>query len=646
MKTNIKTTIITHAPTYPQTLVSRSSFFKITALTLLLSLLALAQTATASSALDNARELLSNPGTARQGIARLNAEIQSRDPARAVPASILLAEHLRTNGETSRAVTHMEPYGGFQANKLQEAVFPAYLEYTRCLVADTRIREAVRALDFAKDNTEGHQHARVLAVFGDLSGMADQWSAAIDQYKEALSYGDRFFTRRRTRESQEVITGPVVPGTDDWRRTHRPAIAASLKHAERQHEIQQYGQGFVDYRDARTAHLNNKYADAISLYNAIIQQHEGSVYAEAAQLYRAQCLAESGNLQEAIRTMEAFIRTAPLGLYRGEALHEIGRLFLAQGDVQRAERHFQQVLEWIPRARTQERDLTLYALPAQAARVAAPPEAAQTITETYILESVTVTPSMVINRRTAPWYLTRLEWDTRYYLGFIAFYRGQYDQALAQFTRVFETNQLMQNQYRNSLGSFHRRLEIACRVQFLLARQSELRAFSQPERLRFMLADFYTLWEKWHLAIPIYHEFLENHRSSREVKACALRALGEAQQYQGRWAEAMKYFKKVVNEYSNTPSGPRAILSVAEDSTKPIEPRVELLMALHESNPNSEDGEIALYNIGFIYLANNKPEQSIEALSRFVRRYPNSRFAALARHQIARQQQDIKVANE
>jgi hypothetical protein len=91
----------------------------------------------------------------------------------------------------------------------------------------------------------------------------------------------------------------------------------------------------------------------------------------------------------------------------------------------------------------------------------------------------------------------------------------------------------MQDQYRGTLGSFHRRLEIACRVQFLLARQDELRAFSQPERLRFMLADFHALWEKWDLAEPVYRAFLNNPRSSREIKACALRALGEAEQYQG-----------------------------------------------------------------------------------------------------------------
>jgi TolA-binding protein len=297
----------------------------------------------ASPALNNAIKHLQNPATARQGVSLLNTEIQSRDPARAIPAAILLAQHLRATGETGRAVTLMEPYSGFQTNKLQETVFPAYLEYTRCLVAAARVREAVRALDFAKENTQGHQHARVLAAYGDLSGMADDWKVAIEQYKGAMAYGDKFFTRSRTRESQEVIIGPVVPGTEAWQKTHRPAIAASRRHAERQLETQTYGAGFIDYRAARTAHLNKKYADAISLYNALIQQHAGSVYAEAAQLYRAQCLAASGNPQEAMRAMEAFVRAAPLGLYRGEAMYEMGLLMLNQGDVQKAEQHFRKV---------------------------------------------------------------------------------------------------------------------------------------------------------------------------------------------------------------------------------------------------------------------------------------------------------------
>jgi len=602
-----------------------------------LLLLLLAPTIAAATPLNQTEKLLANPATASRGIETLRRDMQSRDPSPSVAAAILLAQHLRTHGETAKAVIVLEPYGGFAPDKLQEAVLPAYLERTRCLAADARIREAVKALDYAKEKTQGHQRARVFAAYADMHGISEEWAVAVEQYKAALSYGDTYYTRKKTKESVEEVLGPVVPGTEEWKQ-HRPPIEASLRHAQRQHEIQTYGEGFVDYRDARTAHLDQKYQAAIPQYNTLVEKHAGTVYAEAAQFYRAQCQAAAGNPQEAITALEAFVKAAPLGLYRGEALYETGRLQLEQGAVDKAERAFNQTLEWITKVRTQAMDLKLYAIPQKAQKIAAPPAAAQTMSENYDLKPVTITPSMVINRHTAPWYLTSLEWDSRYYLGFIAFYRGKHDEALAQFTKAFEMNPDMQRQFHGTLGNFHRRLQIACRVKFLLARSEELETFNPEEKLRFMLADFYALWEKWEPAERIYHEFLNDTRSSKAVKACALRALGEAEQYQERWVEAKKYFQKIVDEYGQTPSAQRAMLALAQDSTDPMEQRAERFMAAHALNPNSEDGEVALYRIGFMYYANNKPKESIEALERFVRRYPHSRYMEFAKHYIEKQQ--------
>jgi len=591
-----------------------------------------------AASLEQAQKLLVNPATASQGVSTLSREMQSRDQSRAVAAAIMLAQHLRTHGETGKAVKVIAPYGGFETNKLQEAVLPAYLEHTRCLAADARIREAVKALDYAKEKTQGHQRSRVFAAYADMHGISEEWLVAVEQYKAALSYGDTYYARKKTKESVEVVLGPVVPGTDTWKKTHRPPIEASLRHALRKYDIQQYGEGFVDYRDARTEHLAKKYQDAIAQYTNLIEKHTGTVYAEAAQLYRAQCQAETGKTEEAIQALAAFIQAAPLGLYRGAALYETGRLQLEQGDVDKAQRAFDQTVEWITKVRTQAMDLKLYAIPQKAQKIAAAPESAQTLSVEYTLKPADITPSMVINRQTTPWYLTRLEWDTRYYLGFIAFYRGKHDDALAQFTKAFEMNPDMQKQFHGTLGNFHRRLQIACRVKFLLARPEELKAFRSDEKLRFMLADFYALWEKWEPAERIYREFLNDPRSSAPGKACTLRALGEAAQHQDRWEEAKKYFHKIVEEYGDTPSAQRAMLTLGLESRATVEQRAERLKKAHELSPNSEDGERALFQLGFMYYAEKKPKESLEVLTQFVQRYPKSRFMAHAKKYIEKQQ--------
>lgn len=588
--------------------------------------------------LERAAELLANPATVRQGVSTLSREMQSRDQSRAVPAAIILAHYLRTHGETGKAVLAIDPYGGFDPSRLQEDVLPAYLERARCLAADARVREAVKALDYAKENTKGHQRARVFAAYADMHALSKEWFVAIKQYTAALSYGDDYYKRKNISESVDVVLSPKLAGTDEWKSTHRPAIVVRLNHAKRQYDIERYGEGFVDYRDVRSTHLKKKYQDAIVQYNRLIKKHAGTVYAEAAKFYRAQCQAAVGEPENAIEALESFVQASPLGLYRGEALYEIGRLVLEQGDVDQSERTLNKVLEWISKVRMQARDLKLYAIPQKATKIAAPPEAAQTLSADYKLKPVAITPSMVVNRRTAPWYLARLEWDSRYYLGFIAFYRGDYDKALSHFNRAFEMNSALQAQHEGTLGSFHRRLQNACRAKRLLARPEELKTFSTKEKYRFMLADFYALWEKWEPAERIYREFLNDPGSTDSEKACALRALGEAAQYQGRWEEAKSHFRTIAKEYERTVSAQRVMLTLGMESKATVKQRAERLKKAYEMDRNSDDGQKALFMLGFMYYAEKQPKESLEALTQFVSRYPRSRFIPHAKKYIEKQQ--------
>ena len=164
-----------------------------------------------------------------------------------------------------------------------------------------------------------------------------------------------------------------------------------------------------------------------------------------------------------------------------------------------------------------------------------------------------------------------------------------------------------------------------------------MRAFSQPDRLRFMLADFHALWEKWELAEPVYMEFFENPRSSREIKACALRALGEAARIQGRSAEARQHLQQVVNKYGNTVSAQRAMLTLGLESRATVEQRAERLLRAYEMNPNSEDGEVALFQLGFMYYANMRSRESLDVFRRFASRYPRSRYMDQVSKYIERQ---------
>ncbi|HAS83872.1 MAG TPA: hypothetical protein DCS43_14655, partial [Verrucomicrobia bacterium] len=74
-----------------------------------------------------------------------------------------------------------------------------------------------------------------------------------------------------------------------------------------------------------------------------------------------------------------------------------------------------------------------------------------------------------------------------------------------------------------------------------------------------------------------------------------------------RWEDAKKYFQKIVEEYGQTVSAQRAMLKLGLESRIPLEQRAERLEKAYAMNPNSEDGEVALFQLGFMYYAEKKP---------------------------------------
>jgi outer membrane protein assembly factor BamD (BamD/ComL family) len=72
-----------------------------------------------------------------------------------------------------------------------------------------------------------------------------------------------------------------------------------------------------------------------------------------------------------------------------------------------------------------------------------------------------------------------------------------------------------------------------------------------------------------------------------------------------------------------------AMLRLGLETRQPLEQRAALLQKAHEQDPNSSDGERALFQLGFMYYAHKKPRESMDALTRFVRRYPHRKGSRL-----------------
>jgi hypothetical protein len=102
------------------------------------------------------------------------------------------------------------------------------------------------------------------------------------------------------------------------------------------------------------------------------------------------------------------------------------------------------------------------------------------------------------------------------------------------------------------------------------------------------------------------------------------------------WAK--RYYSRIVEDYGQTPSAQMAMLRLGLETRQPLEQRAALLLKAHEQDPSSSDGERALFQLGFMYYAHKKPRESMDALTRFVRRYPQSRLVGFATMFIEEQQ--------
>jgi tetratricopeptide (TPR) repeat protein len=102
-----------------------------------------------------------------------------------------------------------------------------------------------------------------------------------------------------------------------------------LRDAQRLAEMDLYGEDFVRYRDAEhLRRVQGNHAAAREVYLEIIQKWPESIYSEASRLYAAKCLVALGKIEEAKQELAAFRASDPYGLYRGEAVLEMGRIAL------------------------------------------------------------------------------------------------------------------------------------------------------------------------------------------------------------------------------------------------------------------------------------------------------------------------------
>lgn len=548
-------------------------------------------------------------------------------------AKAALAEYYCVSGNPAKGVAEVAAFSDYDKKNLAPPRLLGFLAYAKAMDADGRLREAVKRLEYAAENSEGLSRARIMTVHAGLYRKARVFKKSVELFEAARNYGNKFYRPQRISEGEPP---KKVKGADDWAK-FRKHLEAQLAETRKEYDIDRYGIGFVYYRIARQADARKNYDYALAAYKQAARVAPNSVYSEAAECYYGYVLEKQGKYKLAEKYFIDFINRDPIGLYRGEVLEHLGEVKLTRDlDARSAHQYFAKTFEWVRKVQTRSRDIELYVVPEKACRVTAPAPNPLKHNDIWALVPVKETSDMVVNRQTADWYLDRLAWRALFSMGFIAFYDEDYEKAKKCWAEALKHNKQLQEQYAKYLGSFYRRLMCACRGRCLIATRDEMTAFNQkgPKRLKVMTAQFYALWVRWDMAETLYNDLLKNDRLNAAQTSVVLHCLASARRWQGDSKTEKELLKKIVAKYPRSPAAQSAYYFLAMKTSLPLKQKIDYLTKGRAINQNSDLGKKILFMMGDICDCMGDTDAAIEYLTQYLRCYPEHRFAELAKYDL------------
>ncbi len=471
---------------------------------------------------------LSEERTARSAEQALQRLARDRNEDAQAAACAALAAHWRRSGRRDRASALVKPWSDLKPGNLVLNRIEALFEHALCEAEGGHPLSAFRILDYAREHATGLEAAYTRVAYAAVVELAHDYEKALDWLREALALGNRWANPPR-RDEYERPEPP--PGTGRWPPL-RTEIERRVKALEYKRDVARWGLEFVLYRDAQNARKADHvqaldftdtarlypgqgagradipeadHRRALELYDRLIEEGPETVFAEAAGLYRAVSLAHLGRAAEAERDLKQFVSSAPLGLYRGEAMLLLGDIALQTHWAPRsAGQHYREALDWCERARAVSEGVRLYAVPDKASAPSRAPERWQTLDRGGVIVRERLPAAAVVNRLTAPWYLDRLQAELRFRLGFLEALAGDWDAAREHWRRVAEHDAQLrvarQRRYHNALG----RLEGSADKRFFIGTAED--NVRVPDRVKPALwwADFLFLLERFDEADSLY----------------------------------------------------------------------------------------------------------------------------------------------
>ena len=274
--------------------------------------------------------------------------------------------------------------------------------------------------------------------------------------------------------------------------------------------------------------------------------------------------------EKAITDLNNFIKENEAGLYRGEANLLIAEYMMEQKlDPKATESALITAQAWFNSSDNLKTALAKFAIPSKAWSVTAPPGGISTRDKFGNTYKVKIKPEMILNRNSCPWYMDTLKTKLYRMKGFIAFYKGNKEEALKNYTLMKKYDTL--NRIYESQGDWgdYKRLAWGAEHGFFYANLNELAEFGKKFRFPVLLADYFYIIEQFVKSANIHRRILSGELGSpsKLMKAYSIYIIGNQHYWNQNYVAAVQKWKECANIAKHSYTGERAMFAAAKQAT-------------------------------------------------------------------------------